>query len=617
MRRIVVFLYIFFAVVPIIFGQADLRTIKVTSNEQAQVDTVMGRLIRQGYKLDHTEVIKKDTVLDKSVVTNPFWHNIFFTASFGEHMFFGDFSNYGKAKQRLNCNWFVGAGKWFTPAWGFKVEGGMGQSSGFMDSQYDTPYTYGDLLTSKKGNTYYRERIKWFDIGINGIFNITRAIFGYEGPRSPRLKNQLIASVGIGYVGHYGYPKSYFVSDEFSARVELQYSRFIDKRKIFSVDAKLRGLMYQTNFDRHDHHTGSKKIDSNWGISAGMTIHLKHNVWGYKVSPEYRTNYLTQVRVDTIRSEVEVVPEFGQLTFYVFYPNNYSGRNDAPLIKDAEVNAVDYLICGTFTQKKYKDNGMVASKLAGNASPIGLEYVDVPTLKPERVSLDDGIPHGYEMCDQPLSLSMEKDALADYREKNGYYYAPIWDGSHAWHYRIDDATLGQRLQNADNYKESASFGLNGVNGLEHIRKNFPDLEKDEVLYSFADVYAAIEGNNDYLRKYTNAESVKTIKRIFTDAVIECISVTGTATNQDVNRDSQIGMDRNTALARNRAATILAWLKGTDNKKLRDAQSRTYWVKDLRGSVRKVNNAQSTRGIDAKVNRCVKVTVSYMIKNRKK
>lgn len=591
-------------------AQEEYRDLEMKNVAGNVGDDVRQRLEKLGYKMDTTLVEGRSYVIDKNVVTNPFWHNVFFTGSVGLHTFRGDFANYGKFSQTLDMDWYVGIGKWFTPSWGIKLEGGMGRSSGFMDSQYDTPYTYGDLLTTNDGKTYYRNRIDWYDICVSGLFNITRAIYGYEGPKSPRLRNQFIASIGIGYIGHYNVPSEYFVADEFAGHVELQYSRFLNKKKTLSFDAKIRGTLYQTNFDRHDHHKNSHWIDSNWGIAVGMTYHLKHNVWGYKANTEYVTNYMTQTKIDTIRSRASKAPEYGQLTFYVFYPNNYSGRNDAPIVASAKVNAIDYLAGGVFTQKQYKDNGKVALQLASGKSPVGLDYVDIATEKANLPTQMDDVPRGYEICNKPLSLSQKRDDMAQFREKHGFYYAPIWDGKHAWQYRIDDATKGQSLSDASNYSETVSFGLNSKEGVKYVQENMAG-QAGMDLYSFADVYAAVEGAGGYISQYADKDNVAKLSRIFNEATITNISVTGVATNQDNNADANVRLTRNTALAQNRANTVVKWLKNSGNTKLADAQSQVFMVNSLSGPVRRVDDT-STRGLQAKINRCVKVTIHYMM-----
>lgn len=591
-------------------AQEYVRELKTKINEENVGDDVRQRLEKLGYKMDTTLVKGHSYIMDRHVVTNPFSHNIFFTGSVGMHTFRGDFANYGKFSQTLDMDWFVGVGKWFTPSWGIKIEGGNSRSHGFMDSQYNTPYTYGDLMTNADGKTYYRNKIDWYDISVSGMFNISRAIYGYEGPNSQKLKNQFIASVGIGYLGHYNVPSEYFVANEFSGHVELQYSRFLDKKKHLSIDAKLRGLLCQTNFDRHDHHKNSNWIDANWGFAVGLTYHIKHNVWGYKANTEYVTNYMTQTKTDTIRSHTSKAPESGQFTFYVFYPNNYSGRNDAPIIASAKVNAIDYLAGGVYTQKKYKDNGKVALQLAGGKSPVGLEYIDIATEKANQPTALDEVPRGYEICSKSLSLSQNKDDMAQFREKYGFYYAPIWDGRHVWQYRIDDATKGQSLSDASNYSETASFGLNSKEGTKYVQEYLVG-QSNMDLYSFADVYSAVEGAGGYISQYADEGKVAELSRIFNEATITHISVTGVATNQDNNADENVRLTRNTALAQNRANTVVKWLKNSSNTKLAEAHSQVFMVNSLSGPVHKVDDT-STRGLQAKINRCVKVTIHYMM-----
>lgn len=62
------------------------------------------------------------------------------------------------------------------------------------------------------------------------------------------------------------------------------------------------------------------------------------------------------------------------MVFYVFFPNNYSGRDDAPVVFDAAVNSIDYLASGIFTQKKFEDNDAVAARLASGRFAVDIAY---------------------------------------------------------------------------------------------------------------------------------------------------------------------------------------------------------------------------------------------------
>ena len=50
----------------------------------------------------------------------------------------------------------------------------------------------------------------------------------------------------------------------------------------------------------------------------------------------------------------------------MFYPNNYSGCNDAPTVADARVNTIDYLVSGIYTQKRFSDTDVEIGYYAVN-----------------------------------------------------------------------------------------------------------------------------------------------------------------------------------------------------------------------------------------------------------
>ena len=164
-------------------------------------------------------------------------------------------------------------------------------------------------------------------------------------------------------------------------------------------------------------------------------------------------------------------------------PNNYSGRNDAPTVSGAPVNAIDYLASGIFTQKKFDDAEAVAvTNLKSGKSLSKLNTSDIPTENITSIAKATGLDGGYEMSDTPISLSMDASNMNMFKDKTGYYYAPMYYGNNTWYYRVDRETAGQRLLGADNCKESKSFSLNAHNGLELVKNNLkPDADAE--LYS--------------------------------------------------------------------------------------------------------------------------------------
>ena len=539
------------------------------------------------------------------VVTNRFWDNWFVFGEVGGHAFAGDYGSVGDFDGLLSPDFRVGFGKWFTPGIGVKFQFGMGNSKGY--SKEETMFVTGDQLIADDGTPYWKTKIKWLDFSVNAMFNLSRLFCGYEGKDSKRLMNQFIASVGLGALHHYDIAAQ---RNEWSGHFELQYSRFFSRKKDLSLDVKAHATLYQTNFDAVTlKGTGedSHWFDANVGLSVGLTYYFKKRHWDRCLQceePVYITN--------TVLPEPNC-PEYKTMVFYVFFPNNYSGRDDAPIVSGAPVNAVDYLASGVFTQRKFADTDAVESALASGRSLSRLETEDVPTEKANKCEAD-GVARGYEMSSAPISLDVDAASMNAFKDKQGYYYAPIYSGGKTWYYRVDDETATQSLMSSDNYKESTSYGLNAHSGLDMVKSNMT-LDDDVDLYSFADVYAAVEGNGGVLANSTDAATVAELKNIFENGRIQFVSAEGLATSQDnySGDDAEnVGLERNKTLAYNRARTVIQWLK--DCGVFRNIGRNCFSLNALTDPIGVVNDP-STRGLNAKLNRCVKVRISYVIEKQ--
>lgn len=221
---------------------------------------------------------------DHQVITNFFKDNWFILGDAGVNAFWGDYT-VGKLSTRLTPQFNVGVGKWFVPGFGAKL-----QFTGFNSQEYKSvetantwrSQTYYDV----NGNPYWRENIKWWGVSANLMFNISRLIAGYEGIGSSKMKNQFIASVGIGATHHYDVP---FESNVVSGHFELQYSRFFSDKKNISLDIRVRDILYGTDFDR----VNKQRIDNNLSLNVGITYHFKKRGWERTVS---NTTYYVEDR---------------------------------------------------------------------------------------------------------------------------------------------------------------------------------------------------------------------------------------------------------------------------------------------------------------------------------
>ena len=534
------------------------------------------------------------------VVTNRFWANWFVLGNVGGHAFFGDYGTLGKVSEKLSPNFSIGFGKWFTPGLGVKAQFGASNSKGF--SEQENWFTYGDPMYTADGTPYWKNKMQWTNFNINAMFNLSRLFKGYEGKISEELMNQFIFSAGIGTVHQCNIEAQ---RNEWSGHLELQYSRFFDKEKKWSLDLKAQGMFCQTNFDgivlKHD---GKKSFwwDVNTGFSVGVTYYIKKRHWDRCVpgaAPIYNINQVYMAPQNKC-------PEYGTLEFFVFFPNNYSGREDAPTMVDAPVNAIDYLASGIYTQTQFADGEKVQDYLKMNKSLAGLKTSDIPTAE-----LKKGTGSGYEMSATPISLSMNADSMKVFYDQKGYYYAPIYKGDKVWHYRVDPATATQQLLREENFMEKQSFCLNAHAGLDLIKNNMnPDADAE--LFSFADVYGAIESNEGNVASATDAEAVKKIQEIITQGNIIYVVAEGYATSQDnyVGENAEnVGLERNKTLAYNRAFTVVNWMKGND--KLKNVPASAYSVNALVNPIKTVKD-ESVLNLTPKLCRSVKVRIHYVI-----
>lgn len=554
------------------------------------------------------------------VVDNRFWDNWFVLGDVGIHTFRGDWSGNGKFKETLSPDFNIGVGKWFIPSFGIKAQFGVGNSRGFTEVW--TPYAVGsedNPMYKADGTPYWKLKTKWWDINANVMFNLTRIIDAWEGYQTKEHSNQFILSVGLGGVRHYdkelknkawGEPY-YGPKNEWYGNVELQYSRFFTKSKALSLDVKLRGRFYETHFDLSP--IAGRRWDYHLGLNVGVTYYFKKRGWE-RCHNCSNPAYFVSLPPPPAPVIVSDCPEYKTFTFYIFYPNNYSGRNDAPVVEDAIVNSMDYLAGGIFTQKSFRNSSAVAERLNSGATLRSLKTENVATEKATFTENIAGVPRGYEMTPTPISLTMDADSLRTFDERTGYYYAPIYEGNKTWYYRIDDETMTQTLLSRDNYREDTSYCINAHAGLDVVKANM-DNDEDVDVYSFADVYAAIEGNEGYIAGCADSTTVEEIRRILAEGTILLVQAEGVATSQDnytgANAE-QVGYLRNKKLSYNRAWSAIKWLR--ESGRFDRVKRENFVINTLTDPISVVDD-KSTRGLNAKLNRCARVRITYVIKKK--
>ena len=233
---------------------------------------------------------------DHQIINNKFRDNWFVLGDAGINAYWADHT-FGGLSTRLTPQFNMGFGKWFVPGVGAKV-----QFTGFQSKENKKEETYytskSETYYDENGNPYWKEQVKWWDLSVNRMFNLSRLMKGYEGIESPNQMNQFIASIGIGATHHLGLPSG--SSNHWSGHLELQYSRFFSKKKNFSLDATLRGIFYSTEFDG----VNEQFFDENISLNVGFTYYFKKRGWERTVLNT--TYYLEdQMTINQLREEID------------------------------------------------------------------------------------------------------------------------------------------------------------------------------------------------------------------------------------------------------------------------------------------------------------------------
>lgn len=285
--------------------------------------------------------------------------------------------------------------------------------------------------------------------------------------------------------------------------------------------------------------------------------------------PEFTNTYTKAdpVKLDPPPVEPEIPEDIKEITFYVFYPNNYSGVYDTI---GESVEAMAYLLCGSNAQKK-------------NENP----YEDY-SLQFNYESMNNFNGHGYEMGQGYVTDRSDsrtgpiigtRMAWRTALNKNTKTYPA--STTKRWYYRIDGKyevpsrgdvnknTYDQTLLVNANYEDSEDYGLN-VNA-DAVKEIFNETD-NEYIYSFAEVAAAI-ANSDDIRNYlinnkgVSQERVETLKDILDNYEITNINGIGYSNSHGNNASGQVNTNRNYLLAMQRIETVVNWFNNEKKSSL--------------------------------------------------
>lgn len=303
----------------------------------------------------------------------------------------------------------------------------------------------------------------------------------------------------------------------------------------------------------------------------------------------------------------ETVTTDSQIIFYVFYPNNYSGVDDAPT---NTVSAMEYLANGIGCQLGIQSDTNRIVDIPVSMEIInddwggyevgnkGVSCVDTETLSASTEQVLNGVRSGRK-------LTTVSDNTNEYNLTTQYVKPNNWQSTSEWYYRVDKVYQGQKLLRG-NYVDNKSFGYNSARGLNNVKDKFATDEEKEVTYSFIDVYCALDSDMYNLMKdrgIVDDTAYQKLKAIFDTYKIKSITGGGMASSHGYKSSNNV-------LNKNRFNSVAKWLKTYSQFKSVETefQDCIYDIGNVTSGEEKTSEVNDS---NAKLYRSAKVIINYL------
>lgn len=259
------------------------------------------------------------------------------------------------------------------------------------------------------------------------------------------------------------------------------------------------------------------------------------------------------------------IPDGKSVIFYVYFPNNYSGKDDLPYNNDSLVNSLLYLFCGRGTQK----NDLVEVN-----DEILNDFANYP---------------GYEMNNNlGITVDSNPENTGDIiKGKNGN-----------WAYRIDSDYIDELLREKGNYYDRNSYSLNSK----------LDLQPQDATNTFAEIFTAIQTNSSNINAIknrsisygANEDRINELVSLFNsnNYKISQININGSASSHGT-------VTNNNKLNRDRANTLKYWLTNSLPSKLIE---KTMWTNNNNDI--QLTKSDSQSDLSAKLGRSARVEITF-------
>ena len=299
-------------------------------------------------------------------------------------------------------------------------------------------------------------------------------------------------------------------------------------------------------------------------------------------------------------NNAEPLPETKTMTFFVFFPNNYTGNDDDPS------TAMTYLMNGVGAGKTGDTNNNRADYITinklytSNKVQVGGYEVRQSTVSVRTTKLNSSSGFIGAVFTNPNNLSTTRKPLYIISGKGTSDFSSADWYKAKWAYRVDtdpNFVIDEVLHSPEHYIDTRSYFLNSGGEKDVIKKTF-NISSNNKMFAATDVFVALEGKTaqETLYKWYDAANVKeflnTIKPNITS--IEC---NGWASSNGT-------IEKNMKLANRRAKMVSSWLRSKLNSNV-DIKAKTSMVKDG-------PSVSDISGLDQKMFRCVKVDVYYQV-----
>lgn len=306
----------------------------------------------------------------------------------------------------------------------------------------------------------------------------------------------------------------------------------------------------------------------------------------------------TEVHNPTVKSKI--------LYCFAFYPNNYSGMDDAPSNSAGKVNAIEYLLNGIGTQRVFNENTKKGVNFAvdmtklpyGSYGGYEMQPSNGISIATKELSSVDAVNKTYEGATEYVQFLTDETGRNKYEvditegginddSHRAFLTKYSWDRAlsqsqangkngkvnslwykYRYYYRVDSNTLNQNLLAAKSYIDSSSnqYNTSGIyESVDKLKEQFNiDLENGEII-SLSDMYVALEGELGVIKATDEGkkkiEIINGLKNNSERYKITKVTFYGNASSQGNNASSQVNENRNNRLAKQRGLTLKAWMNG--------------------------------------------------------